>query len=270
MTIRDPAVYGYLAEFNSPEQLLAAAKATHAAGYRRLDAFTPFPIHGLSDAVGFHHTRLPLIVLLGGLFGMVGTFMLQYVYETQHYPMNIGGRPHNSWPAFIVPMFEGTVLCAALSAVLGMLALNGLPQPFHPLFNVPQFELASRSHFFLVIKAPDPQFDLDRTRQFLESLGPISVALVPNAPPKRKVTSADLGAPPTYAAPPVPHARAPGAATRTTLASPPSTPSCRWTPSAPSPSWSASWRGATGARRSCGRRPSSWCRTRGRRRPRRS
>ncbi len=193
--MRDPAIYGYLAEFNNPEQLLAAAKATHAAGYRRLDAFTPFPIHGLSDAVGFHHTRLPLIVLLGGLFGMIGTFTLQYVYETQHYPMNIGGRPHNSWPAFIVPMFEGTVLCAALSAVLGMLALNGLPQPFHPLFNVPQFELASRSHFFLVIKAPDPQFDLERTRAFLQTLDPMSVTLVPTGRVRQVETSGDVAAP---------------------------------------------------------------------------
>lgn len=194
--IRDPAIYGYLAEFTSPSDLMAAARATYAAGYRRLDAFTPLPIHGLSDAVGFHKTRLPLIVLIGGIFGCVGTFFLQYYYEVYHYPMNIGGRPHNSWPAFIIPMFEGTILCAALAAVLGMLALNGLPQPFHPLFNVPQFELASRSHFFLVIKAPDPQFDLEKTRAFLQSLNPISVALVPSGYVKAVATAADTASPP--------------------------------------------------------------------------
>jgi hypothetical protein len=193
--IRDQAVYGYCAEFDDPDQVLAAAKATYAAGFRKIDAFTPFPIHGLSEAVGFHRTWVPLIVLCGGLFGCVGVFALCSVYDTILYPMNIGGRPHLAWPAFIIPMFEGTVLCASLSAVLGMLFLNGLPRPYHPLFNVPQFELASRNRFFLVIKAPDPQFDLDRTREFMQSLNPLSVALVPSAPPTRKVTNADLAPP---------------------------------------------------------------------------
>ena len=176
---REPRVYGLLAEFAQPESLLAAAERARAAGYRRMDAYTPFPVHGLSDAIGFHHTRLPLIVLFGGITGAVLGFGLQYWYENIHFMMNVGGRPHNSWPSFVVITFEMTILCAALSAVLGMLALNGLPQPYHPLFNVPSFELASRSHFFLCIEARDPKFDLDATRDFLEDLDPISIAVVP-------------------------------------------------------------------------------------------
>ena len=176
---REPRVYGLLAEFPQPENLLGAARAAHAAGYRRMDAYTPFPVHGLSDAIGFHHTRLPLIVLIGGIVGACLGFGMQYWYEVIHFPLNVGGRPHNSWPAFIIITFECTILCAALSAVLGMLALNGLPQPYHPLFNVPNFELASRSHFFLCVEARDPKFDLEQTRDFLEDLGPIAIYVVP-------------------------------------------------------------------------------------------
>ena len=176
---REPRVYGLLAEFAQPEDLLAAARAAHAAGYRRMDAYTPFPVHGLSDAIGFHTTRLPLIVLIGGIVGACAGFGLQYWYEVNHYPLNIGGRPHNSWPAFIIITFECTILAAALSAVLGMLALNGLPQPYHPLFNVPSFELASRSHFFLCVEARDPKFDIDQTRDFLEDQRPIAIYVVP-------------------------------------------------------------------------------------------
>lgn len=193
--IRDQAVYGYVAEFDEPDKILSAATATYAAGYRKIDAFTPFPIHGLSDAVGFHRTWVPLIVLCGGLFGCIGAFALCAIYDVYVYPMNIGGRPHLAWPAYIIPMFEGTVLSASFSAVIGMLALNGLPRPYHPLFNVPQFAMASRNRFFLVIKAPDMQFDLEKTREFMTSLNPLSVALVPSAPPKRKVTKADLAPP---------------------------------------------------------------------------
>jgi len=176
---REPRIYGLLAEFSQPEDLLAAATAARAAGYRRMDAYTPFPVHGLSEAIGFHHTRLPVIVLIGGIVGAFLGFGMQHWYETTHYMMNVGGRPHNSWPSFIVITFETTILCAALSAVLGMLALNGLPQPYHPLFNVPSFELASRSHFFLCIEARDPKFDFGATRAFLEGLGPMAVAAVP-------------------------------------------------------------------------------------------
>jgi hypothetical protein len=182
---RDPTIYGLLAEFAQPEQLIEAAHRAKAAGYRMIDAFTPFPVHGLHDAIGFHKTRLPLIVLAGGIAGALFGFGLQYWYRVLEYPMNIGGRPLNAWPAFIIITFECTILFAALSAVLGMLALNGLPTPYHPLFNVPQFELASRTHFFLVIKATDPKFKPDETRRFLETLSPGSIALVPTTPEDR-------------------------------------------------------------------------------------
>ena len=186
--IREPRVYGLLAEFPQPENLLAAAEAAHDAGFRRMDAYTPFPVHGLSEAIGLRQTRLPMIVLIGGIVGACLGFGMQYWYEVYHYPMNIGGRPHNSWPSFIVITFEMTILCAALSCVLGMLALNGLPQPYHPLFNVPSFELASRSHFFLCIEARDPKFDLDETRVFLERLHPMAIYVVPTGrvkPPRK-------------------------------------------------------------------------------------
>ena len=177
---KEPKIYGLLAEFEQPEHLLEAARRTNAAGYRLVDAFTPFPIHGLSDAIGFHATKLPIIVLLGGLAGAFGGFFMQWYSNVVDYPINIGGRPLNSWPSFIIITFELTILCAALSAVLGMLALNGLPQPYHPLFNVPVFELASRTHFFLVIKATDPEFEPAETRDFLAKLPQVrSIHLVP-------------------------------------------------------------------------------------------
>lgn len=176
---KDSKIYGLLAEFDSPEAILAAAKRAYAEGYRVMEGYTPFPVHGLSDAVGFKRTRLPLIVLLGGLAGAVGGFGMQYFANVIHYPIIVGGRPHNSWPAFIIPTFEMTILFAALSAVLGMLALNGLPQPYHPLFNVPSFAMASGTRFFLCIEHADPKFNLEGTRAFLEGLGARAVSVVP-------------------------------------------------------------------------------------------
>src|SRR5688500_10909824 len=204
---KDPKIYGLLAEFDDPEDLLAAAKAAHAAGYRHMDAYTPFPVHGLSDAVGFRKTKLPVIVLIGGITGAVSGFAMQYFANVIHYPLNIGGRPWNSWPAFIIPTFEMTILFSAFAAVLGMLALNGLPQPYHPLFNVPAFELASRSHFFLCIEVDDPKFNLDATRSFLESLNPRSVNVVPTGrvkPPAVPFAPALPFVPPAEMAAPIP------------------------------------------------------------------
>ncbi len=165
-----PPIYGLMAEFASPEALVAAARDAHAEGYGRMDAYSPFPVDGLAEAIGFHKNRLPLIVLIGGILGCVGGFYLQYWISVIDYPINVGGRPFNSWPSFIPVTFELTILLAALSAVLGMLALNGLPMPYHPVFNVDRFELASRNRFFLCIEAVDPKFDRQKTRQFLESV----------------------------------------------------------------------------------------------------
>jgi len=169
---KDPKYFGLMAMYADPEDLIVASRKTHEAGYTHIDAYTPFPVHGLSDAIGFRKTKLPLIVLLGGITGAFCGFAMQYIANVWHYPIIIGGKPMNSWPAFIVPTFECTILFSAFSALLGMLALNGLPMPYHPLFNVPAFELASRSHFFLVIESSDPKYHPDTTRQFLEQLNP--------------------------------------------------------------------------------------------------
>jgi hypothetical protein len=173
-----PSIYGLMAEFDTPEALREAAQRTHDAGYRRMDAYSPFPVDGLAEAVGFRHTRLPLIVLIGGILGGVGGFLLQYWISVIDYPLNVGGKPYNSWPAFIPVTFETTVLAAALTAVLAMLALNGLPMPYHPVFNVDRFALASRDQFFLCIEAADPNFDSENTRRFLEGLAPRAVSVV--------------------------------------------------------------------------------------------
>lgn len=159
-----------MAEFATPEELLAATRQTRATGYKKIDAFSPMPIEGLAEEVGFHRTALPAIVLGGGIFGCLAGFGMQFYANVISLPWNIGGRPHNSWPAFIPITFELTVLGAALSAVFGMLALNGLPMPYHPVFNVPEFERASQDRFFLMVRSDDKQFDAVKTRGFLESL----------------------------------------------------------------------------------------------------
>jgi hypothetical protein len=171
-------LYGLMAEFEDPTSLVAATLKAHADGYRCMDAYSPFPIEELHEALGTHHTRLPLIVLIGGLVGGLGGYALQYWASAVAYPLNVGGKPLHSWPAFIPITFECTILVAALSAVLGMLALNGLPQPYHPVFNVPRFALASRNRFFLCIEARDPRFTLEGTRRFLETLSPREVTAV--------------------------------------------------------------------------------------------
>ena len=170
--------YGVMAQFEDPEQLLEAANRAYAAGYRNMDAYSPMPIDGLAEAVGFRRNWVPAIVLFFGLCGGGGGFGLLWWISVIAYPHNVGGRPFNSWPAYIPITFECTVLLAALSAVIGMLALNKLPQPYHPVFNVPSFSRASIDRFCLCIEASDPKFDLAKTKAFLEQLHPEEVAEV--------------------------------------------------------------------------------------------
>jgi len=164
------SVYGLMAEFEDPNALVAATHRAYFEGYRRMDAYSPYPIEELAEALGDHENRLPLIVLIGGLLGGIGGYALQYWVAAIAYPVNVGGRPFHSWPAFIPITFECTILAASLAAVLGMLALNGLPQPYHPLFSVPNFAHATRDGFFLVIESSDPLFDRVRTHEFLQIL----------------------------------------------------------------------------------------------------
>jgi hypothetical protein len=171
-------IYGLMAEFETPTALVNAARAAREKGYRKLDAYSPFPIEELSDALHLHKNRLPLIVLIGGICGGITGYLLQYYVTVWDFPINIGGRPLHSWPAYIIITFELTILFAALSAVLGLLGLCGLPMPYHPAFNVPRFALASRNRFFLCIEAADPLFDHDRTSDFLQTLEPREVSEV--------------------------------------------------------------------------------------------
>jgi len=176
----DPPYYGLMAEFDSAQALVTAAQRAREAGYARMDAYSPFPIEELAEALGVRASRLPLLVLLGGVLGCVGGYFMQYYAAAVAYPINVGGRPYHSWPAFIPVTFEMTILVAAVTAVLGMLALNGLPMPYHPVFHIPRFALATRDRFFLCIEATDPMFDAQATRAFLETLGPREISEVPH------------------------------------------------------------------------------------------
>jgi hypothetical protein len=171
-------LHGLMAEFTSDRAVLEATRRAYASGYRRMDAYSPFPVEGLAEALGRRGTAVPLIVLMGGIIGGLGGYFMEWYSMAVDYKFNIGGRPLNSWPAFIPITFELTVLCAALSAVIGMLALNRLPEPYHPVFNVPEFAHASVDRFFLCIESNDPIFELPGTRRFLESLNPIRVTEV--------------------------------------------------------------------------------------------
>ena len=171
-------IYGLIAEFDNPTALVKATRAARDKGYRKLDAFSPFPIEGLTDALHLHKNKLPLIVLTGGIIGGVTGFLLQYYVTVVNFPINIGGRPLDSWPSYIIITFELTILFGALSAVLGMLGLCGLPMPYHPVFNAPRFALASNNRFFLCIESADPLFDVAATGDFLRGLEPHEVTEV--------------------------------------------------------------------------------------------
>src|SRR5271169_3046088 len=172
--------YGLMAEFSSPSTLVEAAQRTHEAGYKKIDAYSPFPIEHLADAIGFHKNSVPLVVLIGGMVGGITGYLMQYWMMAVNYPINVGGKPLNSWPAFIIITFEMTILFGGVSAVLGMLALNGLPMPYHPVFNVPRFSSASKDRFFLIVFSSDKKYDPAGTRKFLEAMSPRSVSEVPS------------------------------------------------------------------------------------------
>src|SRR6266436_10089683 len=178
--MNDPSVYGLMAEFDSPQELVTAAHKTHGAGYHKIDAYSPFPVEGLAEAIGFHKNRVSLVVLIGGLIGGISAYSLQYWVAAITYPTNVGGRPFHSWPSFIIVTFELTILFGGISAAVGMLALNGLPLPYHPVFNVPAFSKASDNKFFLVVSSTDPKYDATRTREFLKGLAPRAVSEVPS------------------------------------------------------------------------------------------
>jgi hypothetical protein len=173
-------VYGIMAEFDSVNSLVDAANRTREAGYKKIDAYSPFPVEGLAEAIGFHRDEVPLVVLIGGLLGGLGGYLLQYWISVVSYPVNVGGKPYHSWPAFIVVTFEMTILFGGIFAVLGMLALNGLPMPYHPVFNVPRFAFATKDRFFLIVFSSDPKYNPTEVRRFLDSLGPRSVSEVPD------------------------------------------------------------------------------------------
>ncbi|PYX22215.1 MAG: DUF3341 domain-containing protein [Acidobacteria bacterium] len=169
-----------MAEFDSASDLVAAARKTHEAGYRKIDAYSPFPVEELAEAIGFHKNGVPLVTLIGALIGGISGYLMQYWMAAISYPINVGGRPFHSWPAFIVVTFEMTILFGGIAAVFGMLALNGLPMPYHPVFNVPRFAMATKDRFFLIVFSSDPKYNPTDTRRFLEGLKPRSISEVPS------------------------------------------------------------------------------------------
>lgn len=172
------SLYGLMAEFDTPAELLAATRQVTGAGYTKTDAFSPFPIHGLGDALKMKDRRLSLFVLIGGIVGCLAGYGLEYWTQVIDFPMNIGGRPYHAWVAFIPPAFETTILFGAFTAGISMIVMNGLPRPYHPVFNAPGFDRASQDRFFLVIESTDPKFNLEQTRAFLDQLHPREVVAV--------------------------------------------------------------------------------------------
>lgn len=172
-------IYALLAEFDTPSELVVAAKAAYSDGYRRMDCYTPYPVEEAAEAIGFHRNNVPLVCLVGGLLGLAAMFGLETWVSLWAYPLNIGGRPYFSWPAFMIPAYEWTILFAGLSAAFGMIAMNGLPKLYHPLFNAPNFRNGATSDkFFLCLEATDPKFSISDSRKFLDGFGPISVVEV--------------------------------------------------------------------------------------------
>jgi len=173
--VMDKKIYGLLAEFDTPTELVAAAERVRDAGYKKTDAFSPFPLHEIDEALGIKRSILPFMVLGGGIVGLLTGLVLQWFVHVYDYPIIVGGRPFFSLPSFIPPSYELTILFASFTAVLGMIFLNGLPQPYHPVFNVPRFALATREKFFLLIERKDPKFDYENTKSFMQSLNPQEV-----------------------------------------------------------------------------------------------
>lgn len=173
-------IYGLIAEFDTPTEIVVAARKAHAEGYRRMDAYSPFPVEGLAEAIGFHRNRVSLVTLIGALCGTSTAYLLQYWINWTAFPLNIGGRPYHSWPSFIIVTFELTILFGGLTAAIGMLVMNGLPLPYHPLFNVPSFASVTRDKFFLCIEAADPRFERHATYAFLSGLEPKAITEVPH------------------------------------------------------------------------------------------
>lgn len=174
----EPALFGLMAEFEEHEALLKAARQAYGEGYRRMDAYSPFPVEGLAEALGHEASPIPLFTLAGGIIGGLGAYFMEWIAMAKLYPLNVGGRPMNSWPNFIPVTFELTVLIASASAFIGVFLMCRLPHPHHPVFNVPEFERASSERFFLCIEADDPKFELSETRKFLENLKAVKVTKV--------------------------------------------------------------------------------------------